>query len=92
MMPPDIVGPKMDPEQLYESVIILLSLQVSFNIITEHTLLYMLLHDESFYVNFLLVQSKNGGVTAWEPARGQEWLEVRTKSPSRSYYIKRLVK
>lgn len=30
MMPPDIVGPKMDPEQLYEAVTILLSLQVSF--------------------------------------------------------------
>ncbi|KAL0867313.1 hypothetical protein Bca101_046431 [Brassica carinata] len=47
MMPPNIVGEKMDPEQLYESVNILLSLQ-----------------------------SKNGGVTAWEPARGQEWLEL----------------
>ncbi|CAA0342065.1 unnamed protein product [Arabidopsis thaliana] len=47
MIPPDIVGPKMDPEQLYEAVTILLSLQ-----------------------------SKNGGVTAWEPARGQEWLEL----------------
>ncbi|KAL0725781.1 hypothetical protein Bca4012_040380 [Brassica carinata] len=47
MMPPDIVGEKIDPEQLFESVTILLSLQ-----------------------------SKNGGVTAWEPARGQEWLEL----------------
>ncbi|XP_010537756.1 PREDICTED: camelliol C synthase-like isoform X2 [Tarenaya hassleriana] len=47
MMSPEIVGSKMDPQQLYESVNILLSLQ-----------------------------SKNGGVTAWEPARGQNWLEL----------------
>jgi len=31
-------------------------------------------------VHLLWLQSKNGGVTAWEPARGQEWLEVRKKS------------
>ncbi|XP_010531947.1 PREDICTED: camelliol C synthase-like isoform X1 [Tarenaya hassleriana] len=46
-MPPDMVGPKMDPERLYDSVNIILSLQ-----------------------------SKNGGVTAWEPARAYGWLEL----------------
>ncbi|XP_010531953.1 PREDICTED: camelliol C synthase-like isoform X3 [Tarenaya hassleriana] len=46
-MPSDIVGPKMDPERLYDSVNIILSLQ-----------------------------SKNGGVTAWEPARAYGWLEL----------------
>ncbi|CAE5957669.1 unnamed protein product [Arabidopsis arenosa] len=47
MMPPDVVGPKMDPEQLYDSVNLLLS-----------------------------YQSENGGMTAWEPARGYGWLEL----------------
>ncbi|XP_019057482.1 PREDICTED: camelliol C synthase-like [Tarenaya hassleriana] len=46
-MPPNMVGPKMDPERLYDSVNIILSLQ-----------------------------SKNGGVTAWEPARAYGWLEL----------------
>ncbi|XP_074267509.1 beta-amyrin synthase-like isoform X1 [Silene latifolia] len=45
-MDPEIVGEKMDPELLYNSVNVLLSLQ-----------------------------SENGGVTAWEPARGPAWLE-----------------
>ncbi|KAL3736986.1 hypothetical protein ACJRO7_025851 [Eucalyptus globulus] len=47
MMPPEIVGEKMEPERLYDSVNILLSLQ-----------------------------SKNGGLAAWEPAGAQEWLEL----------------
>ncbi|CAF1926178.1 hypothetical protein HID58_065063 [Brassica napus] len=46
-MPPDVVGPKMEPEQLYDSVNLLLS-----------------------------YQSENGGMTAWEPARGYGWLEL----------------
>ncbi|CAN7021069.1 unnamed protein product [Brassica rapa subsp. trilocularis] len=46
-MPPDVVGPRMDPEQLYDSVNLLLS-----------------------------YQSENGGMTAWEPARGYGWLEL----------------
>ncbi|XP_038716830.1 beta-amyrin synthase-like [Tripterygium wilfordii] len=47
MMPPEIVGKKMEPERLFDSVELLLSLQ-----------------------------SKNGGLSAWEPATGQEWLEL----------------
>ncbi|KAL3753876.1 hypothetical protein ACJRO7_001167 [Eucalyptus globulus] len=47
MMPPDIVGEKMEPEKLYDAVNVLLSLQ-----------------------------SKNGGLAAWEPAGAQEWLEL----------------
>ncbi|KAJ4879374.1 Amyrin synthase LUP2 [Raphanus sativus] len=47
MMPPEVVGPKMDPEHLYDSVNLLLS-----------------------------YQSQNGGMTAWEPARGYGWLEL----------------
>nr|BBI55112.1 multifunctional oxidosqualene cyclase [Bauhinia forficata] len=47
MLPPEIVGEEMDPERLYDSVNLLLSLQ-----------------------------SKNGGLTAWEPNKGQDWLEV----------------
>ncbi|VVA91556.1 unnamed protein product [Arabis nemorensis] len=47
MMPPDVVGPKMDLEQLHDSVNLLLS-----------------------------YQSKNGGMTAWEPVRGYAWLEL----------------
>ncbi|KAL2933173.1 Beta-amyrin synthase, partial [Bienertia sinuspersici] len=47
MMPPEIVGEKMDPEQLFDSVNILLSLQ-----------------------------SKKGGLSVWEPAGAQEWLEI----------------
>nr|UJH94069.1 2,3-oxidosqualene cyclase 8 [Celastrus orbiculatus] len=46
-LPPDIVGEKMEPERLYNSVEVLLSLQ-----------------------------SKTGGVAAWEPALAQEWLEL----------------
>ncbi|KAM4113401.1 hypothetical protein ACJW30_05G218000 [Castanea mollissima] len=46
MMPPEIVGEKMEPEQLFDAVNILLYLQ-----------------------------SKNGGLSAWEPAGAQEWLE-----------------
>ncbi|KAF3963933.1 hypothetical protein CMV_011727 [Castanea mollissima] len=46
MMPPEIVGEKMEPKQLFDAVNILLYLQ-----------------------------SKNGGLSAWEPAGAQEWLE-----------------
>nr|ADK12003.1 beta-amyrin synthase [Aralia elata] len=46
-MPEEIVGKKMEPERLYDSVNVLLSLQ-----------------------------SKNGGLAAWEPAGAQEWLEL----------------
>nr|AFM82492.1 lupeol synthase [Eleutherococcus trifoliatus] len=46
-MPEEIVGKKMEPELLYNSVNVLLSLQ-----------------------------SKNGGVAAWEPATAQDWLEL----------------
>uniref|UniRef100_A0A2P2ML74 Taraxerol synthase n=2 Tax=Rhizophora mucronata TaxID=61149 RepID=A0A2P2ML74_RHIMU len=47
MMPPEIVGEKLEPEKLYLAVDFILSLQ-----------------------------SKNGGLTCWEPARGGKWLEV----------------
>ncbi|XP_039172111.1 beta-amyrin synthase [Eucalyptus grandis] len=47
MMPPEIVGEKMEPEKLYDAVNILLSLQ-----------------------------SKNGGLPAWEPAGAPAWLEL----------------
>ncbi|CAA7045725.1 unnamed protein product [Microthlaspi erraticum] len=46
MMPVEVVGQKIDPEQLYDSVNILLSFQ-----------------------------SKNGGMTAWEPVRAYKWIE-----------------
>ncbi|KAF9688909.1 hypothetical protein SADUNF_Sadunf01G0036800 [Salix dunnii] len=46
MMPPEIVGEKMEPQKLFDSVNILLSLQ-----------------------------SKNGGVSPWEPAGAGLWLE-----------------
>nr|AIE17465.1 oxidosqualene cyclase [Centella asiatica] len=47
MMPPEIVGEKMEDSQLFDAVNILLSLQ-----------------------------SKNGGLAAWEPAGSSEWLEL----------------
>ncbi|CBI18392.3 hypothetical protein VitviT2T_014452 [Vitis vinifera] len=47
MMAPKIVGMKMEPERLFDSVNILLSLQ-----------------------------SKNGGLAAWEPAGASKWLEL----------------
>ncbi|KAJ9693182.1 hypothetical protein PVL29_012081 [Vitis rotundifolia] len=47
MMAPEIVGMKMEPERLFDSVNILLSLQ-----------------------------SKNGGLAAWEPVGALEWLEL----------------
>ncbi|XP_021896494.1 beta-amyrin synthase-like [Carica papaya] len=46
IMPPELIGKKIEVERLYDSVNILLSLQ-----------------------------SKNGGLAAWEPAGAQEWLE-----------------
>nr|POE86729.1 beta-amyrin synthase [Quercus suber] len=46
MMPPEVVGEKMEPGCLFDAVNILLYLQ-----------------------------SKNGGLSAWEPAGAQEWLE-----------------
>ncbi|XP_057536363.1 beta-amyrin synthase-like isoform X1 [Amaranthus tricolor] len=45
-MPSEIVGNKMDPQHLFDSVNLLLSLQ-----------------------------SKNGGLAAWEPAKAPKWLE-----------------
>uniref|UniRef100_A0A2N9H1S6 Squalene cyclase C-terminal domain-containing protein n=1 Tax=Fagus sylvatica TaxID=28930 RepID=A0A2N9H1S6_FAGSY len=47
MMPPEVVGDKMEPERLFDAVNILFSLQ-----------------------------SKNGGLAAWEPAGAADWLEV----------------
>ncbi|KAK1408583.1 hypothetical protein QVD17_40483 [Tagetes erecta] len=47
MMPPEIIGKKMEIEQLKDAVNIILSLQ-----------------------------SKNGGLSAWEPAGSSEWLEI----------------
>ncbi|KAK4587607.1 hypothetical protein RGQ29_018854 [Quercus rubra] len=47
MMPPEVVGEKMEPECLFDAVNILLYLQ-----------------------------SKNGGLSAWEPAGAQDWLEL----------------
>ncbi|MED6123810.1 Beta-amyrin synthase [Stylosanthes scabra] len=47
MLPPELVGKKMEPEKLYDSVNLLLSLQ-----------------------------SKKGGMGAWEPIVAQEWLEL----------------
>ncbi|KAJ0716648.1 putative beta-amyrin synthase [Helianthus annuus] len=46
-MPPEIVGEKMQPAQLYDAVNVILSLQ-----------------------------SKNGGLAAWEPAGSSDWLEI----------------
>ncbi|WVY93593.1 hypothetical protein V8G54_032681 [Vigna mungo] len=46
MLPEEIVGEKLEPERLYDSVNFLLSLQ-----------------------------SKNGGLAAWDPVLGQKWLE-----------------
>ncbi|KAF9616613.1 hypothetical protein IFM89_030782 [Coptis chinensis] len=46
-LPKELVGEKMEPERLYDSVNLLLSLQ-----------------------------SENGGLSAWEPATGHDWLEV----------------
>ncbi|CAM8921713.1 unnamed protein product [Rhodiola kirilowii] len=47
LMKPEIVGEKLPPERLYDSVNIILSLQ-----------------------------SKNGGIAAWEPAGAPRWLEL----------------
>ncbi|CAI9105313.1 OLC1v1004210C1 [Oldenlandia corymbosa var. corymbosa] len=47
MMPPEVVGKKLEPERLYDAVNILLYLQ-----------------------------SKNGGLAAWEPAGAENWLEL----------------
>ncbi|XVF74828.1 hypothetical protein PTKIN_Ptkin13bG0142200 [Pterospermum kingtungense] len=49
MMPPEMVGEKMETELFYDSVNVILSLQ-----------------------------SKNGGLSAWEPAGGGFWWEVYT--------------
>ncbi|CAJ1962343.1 unnamed protein product [Sphenostylis stenocarpa] len=46
-LPPEIVGEKMEPERLYDSVNFILSLQ-----------------------------GKKGGVSVWEPAKAQKWLEL----------------
>ncbi|KAK9097610.1 hypothetical protein Sjap_023107 [Stephania japonica] len=47
LLPPEIVGEKMEDERLYDSVNLLLSLQ-----------------------------GKDGGLPAWEPVRGAEWMEA----------------
>ncbi|KAK1408585.1 hypothetical protein QVD17_40485 [Tagetes erecta] len=47
MMPPEIVGNTMQPEQFRDAVNIVLSLQ-----------------------------SKNGGLSGWEPAKSSKWLEI----------------
>ncbi|KAF4348828.1 hypothetical protein F8388_016100 [Cannabis sativa] len=47
LMPPDVVGERINLERMYDSVNVILSLQ-----------------------------SKNGGVPAWEPVRGQKWMEM----------------
>ncbi|KAB2634103.1 beta-amyrin synthase-like [Pyrus ussuriensis x Pyrus communis] len=47
MMPPEMVGEKMEPERSYDAVNVIISLQ-----------------------------SKNGGLAAWEPAGAAEWLEL----------------
>ncbi|KAG5043197.1 hypothetical protein AAZV13_03G090000 [Glycine max] len=47
ILPSEIVGEKMEPQRLYDSVNILLSLQ-----------------------------SRKGGLAAWEPSGTQEWLEI----------------
>ncbi|PKI70557.1 hypothetical protein CRG98_009062 [Punica granatum] len=47
LLPPEIVGEKMEPERLYDAINIILNLQ-----------------------------SKNGGVTGWEPAGSKNWLEL----------------
>ncbi|XP_058743526.1 beta-amyrin synthase-like [Vicia villosa] len=49
MLPPEIVGDKMEPERLYDSI---------------------------NYMFCLFVQSKNGGLAAWEPAGTQKWFEM----------------
>ncbi|QCD93398.1 cycloartenol synthase [Vigna unguiculata] len=46
MLPEEIVGEKLEPERMYDSVNFILSLQ-----------------------------SKNGGLSVWEPAKAQKWLE-----------------
>ncbi|RDX63311.1 Beta-amyrin synthase, partial [Mucuna pruriens] len=46
MLPQEIVGEKMEPEKLYDSINVILSLQ-----------------------------SKNGGISAWEPVGTKKWLE-----------------
>uniref|UniRef100_A0A5B6ZSH9 Terpene cyclase/mutase family member n=1 Tax=Davidia involucrata TaxID=16924 RepID=A0A5B6ZSH9_DAVIN len=47
LLPPELVGEKLEPARLYDAVNVLLSLQ-----------------------------SKNGGLAAWEPAGTEEWLEI----------------
>uniref|UniRef100_A0A803Q7G9 Squalene cyclase C-terminal domain-containing protein n=1 Tax=Cannabis sativa TaxID=3483 RepID=A0A803Q7G9_CANSA len=47
LMPPNVVGERINLERMYDSVNVILSLQ-----------------------------SKNGGVPAWEPVRGQKWMEM----------------
>uniref|UniRef100_A0A7N0TBU7 Terpene cyclase/mutase family member n=1 Tax=Kalanchoe fedtschenkoi TaxID=63787 RepID=A0A7N0TBU7_KALFE len=47
MMPPEIVGERMEPQKFYDAVNVILSLQ-----------------------------SKKGGISAWEPASAHEWLEL----------------
>lgn len=78
MLSPDIVGPKQDPERLYDSVNILLTLQVS--IISHRIYIFNDKYPCAGRDSFTCFQSKNGGVSAWEPAGAPKWLEVRTKN------------
>lgn len=94
MLAPDIVGPKQDPERLHDSVNILLSLQVS---IIRHRIepTSSKKHPFSGRDSFTCLQSKNGGMTAWEPAGAPKWLEVRTKphnyfQTTKRYFLKHL--
>ena len=86
MMPPEIVGVKMEPERLFDSVNILLSLQVRIIFLRfskQHGT--FLVFGDDFFKSFSYhqqppfskpLQSKNGGLAAWEPAGASEWLEV----------------
>ena len=78
-MPPEIVGVKMEPERLFDSVNILLSLQVRIILLPE-TFLYLGTTSSKYFLSrnnpHLPLQSKNGGLAAWEPAGALEWLEV----------------
>lgn len=74
-MPSEHVGPKMEADRLYDSVNLILSLQVKF--------VYKNLKwcDSQVEVDMcslfsFVIQSKNGGLAVWEPVTAPEWLEV----------------
>ncbi|RZB98306.1 Beta-amyrin synthase [Glycine soja] len=68
MLPPEIVGEKMEPERLYDSVNVLLSLQARLTINDDMMGSFLKFNTTSF--------SKKGGLAAWELAGAQEWLEL----------------